>query len=278
MSIRGFDDWLATPQGQYVLRWEQERHDLLVADLFGFNAVQIGLPQHDFLRDNRMPFRFRCDDGLRPFPVAADEAGDGADEGKTSVEVLARANFLPFASASIDLVILPHVLEFDSEPHHILREVERVLVPEGSVIVTGFNPFSLWGMRRRWAGEDALPPWRGQYLSVLRLKDWFALLGFETHAGSFGCYAPPVRQEKWLKRWRFMELAGNRWWPYGGATYIIQAIKRVHGMRVITPHWRERMAYAKALASVTRTRPGRAVNSVSAASAMSARGSEEHER
>lgn len=244
MSIRGFDEWLATPQGQYVLRWEQAQYDLLVADIFGFNAVQIGMPQHDFLRANRMSLRMRCDDN-----------GGVVEAPPAGIDLLASPQSLPFANASVDLVILPHILEFHASPHQILREVERVLVPEGSVIVTGFNPFSLWGMRRRFSRADAPPPWRGQYLSVLRLKDWFALLGFETHAGSFGCYAPPVTQEQWLQRWCFMELAGNRWWPYGGGTYIIQAIKRVHGMRLIMPSWRDRMARAKSLATVTQNSP-----------------------
>ena len=244
MSIHGFDDWLTTPQGQYVLRWEQARYDLLVADIFGFNAVQIGLPQHDFLRANRMSLRLRCDDGI----IAADGS-------PVSIDVRTCPHSLPFANASVDLVILPHVLEFSAMPHQILREVERILVPEGSVIIAGFNPFSLWGMRRRFSRAAAPPPWRGQYLSVLRLKDWLALLGFETHAGSFGCYAPPMSQEKWLQRWCFMELAGNRWWPYAGGTYIIQAIKRVHGMRLIMPSWRDRMARARSLAPVTQNTP-----------------------
>ncbi len=234
MSIKGFDDWLATSQGQYVLQWEQAKYDLLVADIFGFNAVQLGLPQQDFLRANRMPFRFRCDDQISSLAA-----------------LRAKPHFLPFANASVDLVILPHVLEFDAAPHQILREVERILVPEGQLIVTGFNPFSLWGVRRKFARANGEPPWRGQYLSVLRLKDWLALLGFETHAGCFGCYAPPVTLEKWLQSWRFMELAGNRWWPYAGAAYMIQAIKRVHGMRLITPHRLDRKARAKALATVT---------------------------
>lgn len=233
MSILGFDDWLVTPQGQYVLAWEQAQYDLLVADIFGFNAVQLGLPQHDFLRANRMPFRFSCDASL-----------------PSRATVQANPHFLPFASASIDLVILPHVLEFDAAPHQILREVERVLVPEGHLVVTGFNPFSLWGARRKFSRAGSPPPWRGQYLSVLRLKDWFALLGFETHAGNFGCYTPPVTREKWLQSWRFMELAGNRWWPFAGATYIIQAVKRVHGMRLIMPARTDRKARAKSLATV----------------------------
>lgn len=233
MTIQGFADWLETPQGRYVVAWEQERLDQIVADIFGFNALQLGLTQVDCLRANRMPFRLRCDDG-------------GAS---TGVAVRATPLHLPFASNSLDLVVLPHVLEFESNPHQVLREVERVLMPEGSVVVIGFNPFSLWGARRRLARREKLAPWRGQYISVPRLKDWFALLGFETRAGAFGCYAPPVSQEKWLRRWRFLELAGDRWWPFAGGVYVMQAIKRVHGMRLITPVWRDRQARAQARAA-----------------------------
>lgn len=233
MPIEGFSDWLDTPQGRYVLDWERRRHDQLLADIFGFNAVQIGLPGLDYLRTNRMPFRFRCD--------------DREDSG---IAVRSDPCHLPFANSSVDLVVLPHVLEFDDNPHQILREVERVLVPEGSVVVTGFNPFSLWGARRKLSYRPDQAPWRGRYISVPRLRDWFALLGFETRGGAFGCYAPPVSQEKWLHRSGFMELAGDRWWPIAGAVYVIQAIKRVHGMRLITPKWQDRMARAKALVTV----------------------------
>ena len=229
MSIPGFDEWLQTPQGRYILEWEQERFDQMVADIFGFNAVQVGLPQCDCLRANRMPLRFACDN--------AAPAG-----------VLGDAHHLPVAANSVDLVVLPHVLEFAADPHQVLREVERVLVPEGQVLISGFNPFSLWGVRRRLAGRDAPFPWRGQYFSVRRLRDLLKLLSFETQAGCFGRYAPAVSQEKWLGRWHFLELAGDRWWPIFGSVYLLQGIKRQHGLRLLTPAWHDRKARAKALA------------------------------
>ena len=239
MSIQGFEDWLQTPPGQYVLEWERGQHDLLVADIFGFNAVQLSLPRIDFLRTNRMPLRFRCDDGRYTGPS----------------EVRSDLHFLPFAANSIDLVVLPHTLEFDENPHQVMREVERVLVPEGHVIVTGFNPYSLWGARRKMSRRQSLPPWRGQYISVSRLKDWCSLLGFEIQAGSYGCHAPAMGQEKWLRRLKFMDAAGDKWWPIVGAVYVIQAVKRQQGMRLITPAWVDRKARAKALVSVTQSVP-----------------------
>lgn len=237
MSILSLSDWLETPQGKYLLEWEQAKFDLVVADIFGYNAVQIGLPEHEFLRANRIPFRFTC-------------ARLGAST------LTARPDALPFASSSLDLVLLPHVLEFSRVPHQVLREVERVLVPEGSVVITGFNPFSLWGARRLMSRGNRAFPWRGQYFSVRRIKDWLALLGFETQAGSFGCYAPPFAREHWLEHWKFMDKAGDRWWPICGGAYILQAVKRVHGMRLITPQWRDRLAPSKRLSPVTqRGRP-----------------------
>ncbi|MDE2584377.1 MAG: class I SAM-dependent methyltransferase [Betaproteobacteria bacterium] len=231
MSIPGLENWLNSPQGRYALNWEQSRVDRLVADIFGFHAIQLGLPQVDFLRENRIPLR--CCAG---------------DSGPVAVRCDLRQ--LPFANASLDLVILPHVLEFFPDPHQILREVERVLIPEGQVVIVGFNPISLWGAYRRLACEEDTFPWNGRYLSALRLKDWLSLLGFEVDRGNFGCYAPPFAQEKWLRRSRFMEPAGDRWWGFAGGVYLLRAVKRVPGMRLLLPAWRDRMARAKALAPI----------------------------
>lgn len=222
--------WFDTPLGQHLLARERAYFDQTVADVFGFNALQLGLPGCDFLRASRIPFRLHA--GLA-----------GA--------VGLRADFreLPIASNSADLVILPHALEFSEEPHQILREVARILMPEGHVVIAGFNPWSLWGLRRPWNAAAADAPWCGRFINLPRLKDWLALLGFEVATGKMCCYAPPLSQEKWLRRFQFMEAAGDRWWPIGGGVYFVQAIKRVRGMRLIIPRWNERLAPKKQLAA-----------------------------
>ncbi|MGB4467048.1 MAG: class I SAM-dependent methyltransferase [Azovibrio sp.] len=229
MSIQGLEKWLQTPQGCYVLDWEQARLDEALADVFGFNALQLGMPERDFLRSNRIPMRM----------TLGDTAGTDL-----------RCDFtqLPIAAQSIDLVVLPHVLEFYPDPHQILREVERILIPEGQLFILGFNPYSLWGLRRHLPPAPQGFPWNGRYLSVLRLKDWLTLLNFELDRGAFGAYAPPCKTAKWLKRWHFMELAGDRWWGFAGSIYMIRAIKRVHGMRLIIPNWRNQQVQVKAKA------------------------------
>ena len=149
---------------------------------------------------------------------------------------------LPFDSQSIDLVVLPHVLEFAAEPHQVLREVERILIPEGRVIISGFNRASLWGARQktgRITGRYFLPK-EGEFISATRMKDWLKLLNMEVNQANFGCYVPPFETEQWLNRFSFMEKMGDRWWPYFGAVYMVQAIKRVKGMHLIGPALKRR--------------------------------------
>jgi len=219
--------WFDTPLGAYLLEREREYFDRIVCDRFGYNALQLGLPQFDFLRACRIPLRCR--------------AGNGG-----VVDLFADPRDLPIASGSVDLVLLPHVLEFTEHPHQILREVHRVLMPEGHVVISGFNPWSLWGFHRLLRRKYGFP-WDGRFINLPRMKDWLALLGLEVIAGQMSGYAPPFRQQKWLERFRFMEAAGDRWWPIAGGVYFLQAVKRVRGVRLIMPKWSDRLSPAKSL-------------------------------
>jgi SAM-dependent methyltransferase len=228
-NTNGVAEWLQTPLGNYLLEREQAYFDGVVADIFGYNAFQLGMPELELLRSSRIPLRCRL--GING---AVDLRSDFRD--------------LPIASNSADLVLLPHVLEFAEHPHQILREVARVLMPEAQVVLSGFNPFSFWGWRRMFHWDKDFP-WRGRFITLMRVKDWLALLGFEIVGGQMACYAPPSRQEKWLERFKFMEAAGDRWWPIAGGVYFLQAVKRVRGVRLIMPKWSDRLAPAKQLAA-----------------------------
>ena len=214
-------EWFTTPLGHYLIECEHKYVDAAVADVFGFNALQLGLPGHDFLRASRIPLKCRI------APVGP-------------VELRAEFRDLPIASNSIDLLLLPHALEFSEHPHQILREVQRVLMPEGHAVIACFNPWSLWGLRRLFNRVRDYP-WSGRFINLPRLKDWLALLELEIVAGQTGCYLPPCTQDKWLQRFRFMEAAGDRWWPIAGGVYFLHVVKRMRGMRLIMPAWREQM-------------------------------------
>jgi SAM-dependent methyltransferase len=216
-------DWLASPAGLYLRAWEQAYLDRAVADVFGFHALQLGFSVLDGLQANRMPHRWLgCDAPPQPWPLGREV-------------LLTHYEALPFADASLDLVLLPHTLELSCDPHATLREVQRVLVPEGRVVICGFNPNSLWGLSktcRRGFHEV------GDFIGHGRLRDWLRLLSFEVESSSFGCYRPDAKSERWLSRWEWLDAAGVRWWPIFGAVYGVVVVKRVHGMRLLSPAWK----------------------------------------
>jgi SAM-dependent methyltransferase len=258
--------WTASPAGSYVLGWEQKQLDRVVSNVFGYHALQLGLPQLDALRENRMPCRGLVLDAASaasaPYVVPGAPAHarahgfdtmPGAPEGAAAPGVMTGSQLLhapagrstvwcdhldlPFEAQSVDLIVMPHTLEFTSDPHRLLREAERVLMPEGQLVIVGFNSLSLWGARQsvaRLTGHPFLPA-RQDLIAFTRLKDWIKLLGFELERGRFGCYRPPLATEQWLGRYGFMEAAGDRWWPIFGAIYMVTAIKRVRGMRLVGP-------------------------------------------
>lgn len=223
--------WFDSDPGRYVHQWEQARVDALLADVFGYRAVQYGLPPFNYLSANRMTFKAYAG------PARLSEAQSAC----WSASTVCLPEQLPFDTDSLDLLVLPHTLETAEDQHMVLREAQRVLMPEGRLVIAGFNPWSLWGARMRlpWL-KPWLPPGCQNDLSPAKLKDWLKLLSFEIDRGHFGCYAPPFRRQQWIDRCQFMESAGDRWWPIFGATYMVSAVKRVAGMRLITPVWKRK--------------------------------------
>lgn len=233
--------------------------DEAVADIFGYHAVQLGMPRIDGLRTNRMPHQWLAlgaDAWLGEFGGLDNPA---APEAPRAVALWAEPVALPFPSASLDLVVLPHTLELSEDPHMALREVERVLVPEGRVVITGLNPLSLWALRQmrvrlcqRWMGGSLYLPDAGEFIGFGRLRDWLRLLSFEVESAQFGCYRPAVRSAEWLERFAWVDPLGAKWWPIFGAAYFLVAVKRVHGMRLLGPAWRSGKARVAATVPVVR--------------------------
>ena len=245
-SIIELAAWLRTPAGQCLMRWEQMHIDQAVADVFGYHALQLGLPELHGLRANRMPHRWVANDtqhAIEPLPPLPSDSEPSSLPLDAAVGLHCEFDALPFPNQSLDLVVLPHALELSRDPHLTLREVERVLVPEGRVMILGFNPASMWGLRQRFGhartvvgmgGRGSLfLPRAGEFLGYWRLRDWLRLLSFEVEGGRFGCFRPPYRSARWLERTAWMEGVGERWWPVFGAVYFLVAVKRVRGMRLV---------------------------------------------
>ncbi|UDG83169.1 class I SAM-dependent methyltransferase [Candidatus Vallotia lariciata] len=256
--------WAESAPGQYMLAWEQDQLDSLVSNMFGYYALQLGLPKLDALRENRMPCRGLALDkasaASEPYQLQGLSSSNASNvcgyDASLTREIL-WCNFLdlPFGSRSVDLLILPHTLEFTHDPHRLLREAERVLMPEGRLVIIGFNSLSLWGIRQ-WISRRSgyvFVPAVNDLIAFKRMKDWIKLLCLELDQGRFGCYRPALNTAKWLSRYAFIEAVGDRWWPIFGAIYIITAIKRMHGIRLIGPSKAKKQMLATTLKPIAAT-------------------------
>ena len=278
-------NWYATDLGNALLDIEKQCLNELLEHIFGYNLIQLGclqahdhlpaqgdLPAHGCLNDNNTGANIESE--VRSNVQKQRLISHSKISGQFVIESLQQANqansgtcmntrfdALPLRNHSIDAVILPHTLEFEQNPHQILREVERVLVAEGKAVFLGFNPFSLWGlwhkywevknhisirkdMRkvsknvRRRAIQDVPLPSCGHLISQKRLRDWLQLLGFDIELVNEYFYRPPLRSSVLLKKLEFIERAGqfSQILPAGG--YLMVATKRVSTLTPIRQGWK----------------------------------------
>jgi SAM-dependent methyltransferase len=213
-------EWFKSPLGQYLLNLEYGYINPVVMDTFGFYAIQMGNFDIDFLDHSRIPNKFSLN--------------------SNHADLMASNEALPFEEASVDLIIAPHILEQMAEPYELLKEIHRVLMPEGRLIISGFNPMSLWGIKRLLS-FDIDYPWNTKFIPLSKIKEWLPIIGLEMVEGKMGCYVPPIQQSSWLKKLHTMEKLGDRWWPMLGGFYFLVIQKRVHGMTPIRPLWKKKL-------------------------------------
>jgi SAM-dependent methyltransferase len=220
------DSWLTSGLGRAVLQAESELMVEALDDVFGWELLQLGLwgsPQA-LLSGCR----------TRRHAIVANEKARSADS-----DVTARLSQLPIANASVDAVLLPHTLEFETDPFAVVREADRVLAGEGHLIVVGFRPFSLWGFRSR-AISRGYPPGLKRMLGARRVADWLELLGYDVGETRNYLFTPPwggsaprpgvpsaLLRRGWIKPW-----------PAGA--YLLKARKRIYTLTPIRPRARER--------------------------------------
>jgi SAM-dependent methyltransferase len=245
--FENWNRWAKTPLGIKLLSEEQAWLDETLQDVFGYHALQVGPEPLDALRLSRMSSRVRVlwpqANGLDPMPHYSVKVDDQTPGDPNHCQgIYSAVDELPFQTQSLDLLVLAHALEVTQDPHQLLREADRVLIPEGKLVITGFNPYSLWAIRKRCRSVNQFPPAGHHWIALPRLKDWLALLNFDIGAGSasaYGAYVPPFDTDQWLDRFHWMNPAGRRWWPMAGGVYFLMAVKRVQGMRMISPAWKD---------------------------------------
>ncbi len=210
------ESWYERDNGQYLLASIREVHQKLLDTSFGYHIVQLGSSRGHPLFDSS-PINHRI--------YAAQRPGKG-------VGLVTLADELPLESDSIDTVIAHHSLEFAEYPHQVLREIQRVLTPQGHLLLVGFNPYSLQGLNTRLRGLSGNSLWHHHKpVSERRLTDWLHLLGCEVHSSTRLYSVPPTggnRLRQWLMRCDDWSNRHNL--PVGGL-YILHAVKQVSALQ-----------------------------------------------
>ncbi len=218
-------DWFRRPGGARIAEAEKEILRRFAADLFGYYLVYL----HD--SDDETDFLEECPVRNKLCLCSGQAPG--------CCDVAALGEQLPLRTDSLDAVLLRHSLDFALDPQQVLREVERALIPEGRVLIVGFNPISLWGLWRlllKWRGRA---PWNGHFLSFRRVSDWLGLLGFDIEYTDVAAFAPPL-PDSWQRKLGPLERLGRRLFPMFAGVYVIRAVKRVSTVTPLRLRWRGR--------------------------------------
>ena len=221
------DAWFRSVLGRELAELEAQCLERMLGDTFGYYLLQIGtgIGFPETTRASRIRHRVLLPGARVPRALG--------------FQVVAAPDRLPIAADSVDTVLLPHTLEFAVDAHQVLREAERVLIPEGRLVVIGFNAMSMWGawrLVRRWQGRV---PWCGNFLTPFRIADWLSLLGFDIEMQEMMMFRPPWRRAL-LQQFSFLDTLGRRFWPVLGGVYAIRAVKRVSTLTPLVPSWKAR--------------------------------------
>jgi SAM-dependent methyltransferase len=229
--------WLRTPLGQRVYALERKAAAEALAQVFGWQMLQIGLWGDDdgLIAEGRTQRRTVL-------------AWHGERRESRPGTIRSRTDALAIQSDSVDAVVLPHTLEYEPEPHEILREVGRILSGEGHLVVLGFRPLSSWGLRHLFA-KDGFPPGLERLIGEGRLRDWLKLLGFEVVDARRYLFTLPWGSS--VSSQSFFERTGAHLWPLFAGGYLLKARKRVYTLTPIRPRWRLRPKVVGALEPTT---------------------------
>ena len=168
--------WFQHPLGQRILQAEQKTLDQIMPEICGYHLMQLSVLNHLAL-SHQSPVKHHFSLGLN---------------GMSGSPVLANFEHLPIAEDSIDAVILHHVLEYSTNPHQLLREAARTIIPNGYIIIIGFNPTALLRLKKSWGQLFSNASyWRYHNLHRRRLEDWLRVLDFKSVYIRYGCHGLP---------------------------------------------------------------------------------------
>jgi SAM-dependent methyltransferase len=235
--------WDNSPLAEYIRQKELILLEQHIPNLFGYNIVQIekgyGINGLNYSRISNK--------------ILIQESRSVLTEEKHYL-VISKSSITPIATDSIDVVILPHTLEYEADPHHLLREVDRILIPEGHLIILGHDPLSMWGFRKLFRCSNKCYPWSNRFYTKRRIEDWMGLLGFDVKHIEPYLFFPPIQKLvnfAWVKKF---DSVCKTYLPFtnGANLYITQ--KRVSTLTPVKSRWHLKKAIVSVDLSGSATR------------------------
>lgn len=229
-KLQHWNQWLAEQfLGQRLLETEELQCSRLLERHFGKHAILIGVPhQYAMLDSTKIP----CHALVTPLVSRDNKSGyiDGD------------FHDLPLLTGSVDLVLLPHTLEFIDNPRQLLAEACRIIKPEGLIVITGFNPYSTWGLKKIITKHKKNIPWGGNFIHSYKIKNWLKLADFAIENHTSALFSPPINQPQLYNKFHFLERIGRKCFPVFGGVYLIVARAKVIPLTPIRLKWKQHLS------------------------------------
>jgi SAM-dependent methyltransferase len=230
-NLQQWDRWLGHFPGHSVLETEKKILLPLLAQFYGSEVLLIGTPRQQVLLQA----------SIIPKRIVLSPLLNTHRHQHPFLNIESELYELPIASGSLDLVILPHVLEYLDNPHQLLSEAFRIIKPEGHIVICAFNPYSLWGLKKWWTKSDSIP-WSGNFIKGSIIKKWLALADFELIKHCYTLYQPPISYEKLFKKFAILEWLGQKFSAPFGGVYILIAQAKVIPLTPIKLRWTQKLS------------------------------------
>jgi len=219
-----YEQWFQTALGRKLLADQRSKIDDVTRRIFGYQQLELPV-------SHRLPMGNATSLGHKMMVVPQYQPDMPENT------LISLSHELAVRHDSIDLAILHHALDFAASHHQALREASQAVKSSGYLLIVGFNPISLWGVRKLLSRKKTAP-WNGRFISGQRIEDWLSVLDFEVSNSSCHFYRPPFESHSVLERFSFMDKLDKRDTPMG-AYYMILAKKQVGCSISVKPSWKK---------------------------------------
>lgn len=236
-TLHQWNHWLAQHfWGDSLLSMERQVLTSLLGGHIGKHALLIGVPE-----------QFKL---LQSIPAPRHTIVGPVVNHTITESIESDLHDIPVLTGSVDLVLLPHTLELIDHPRQLLAEACRIVKPEGLIAISGFNPYSIWGLRKTLAQDD-LAPWAGNYIHSHKVKNWLRLADFDLEQQKNTFFRPPIAQQKIFSKLGFIERLGESFAPFIGGAYVLVARAKVIPLTPIRLKWKQQLGSIRVSSSIS---------------------------